>query len=91
MHALLINVQIDPGREAAGVEYLHANVLPQMRQIPGLVAGYWLAARDGEGLTVLLFDDEQAARNTAKGLADVPTAEFAAIQSSDVRAVVAHI
>ncbi len=91
MHALVINVGIEPGREDEGVEYVEANVIPQMRQLPGLIAGYWLAARDGKGLTLLVFEDEQSAQNTAKGLAEVPTAQFASVGNVDIRAVVANI
>ncbi len=91
MHALVINVKIQPGHEEEGIQYLQTSVLPQMRQIPGLVAGYWLAAENEEGLTVLVFEDEQAARNTAKGLSNVPTADFASVGDVELRHVVAHI
>ncbi len=91
MHALAITVKIEPGREDEGVEYLHSNVLPGMKQVPGLVSGYWLASREGEGLTLLLFESEQTAQAAAAGLPSVPSADFATLGTVEVREVVASI
>jgi hypothetical protein len=38
VHAVVVTAQIEPGREAEGVENLETNVLPQVRQLPGIVA-----------------------------------------------------
>ena len=91
MHALAIDVNIEKGREDEGIRYLHSDVLPAMKQAPGLVAGYWLASKDGQGLTVLIFDDAQAAQAAAAGLAEAPRADFASVGNVDIREVVAHL
>lgn len=62
-----------------------------MRNIPGLVAGYWLAAKDGEGLTLLLFENEQGARAVAEALPEAPRPEFASLAEVDLREVAAQI
>lgn len=91
MHALVIGVEVESGHEGEGIEYLHANVLPAMKQTPGLVSGYWLSAKDGQGLTVLLFEDQKPAQDAAAGLASAPKADFATVGTVEVREVVAHL
>lgn len=91
MHAVVVEVNIESGREGEGIAYLHANVLPAMKQHPGLVSGYWLASKEGQGLTVLVFDNAEGAQATAEGLLDAPKADFATLGQVEVRNVVAHI
>jgi hypothetical protein len=91
MHALVVTVNVEPGREDEGVEFLQTNVLPGMKQIPGLVSGYWLATRDGQGLTVLLFENEEAAQAAAAGLPNASRADFATLGTVELREVVAQI
>lgn len=81
-------MSIESGREDEGIAYLHANVLPAMKQIPGLVSGYWLASKEGHALTVLVFDQLEAAEETAGGLARAPRPDFATLGKIEVRDVV---
>lgn len=41
---------------------LQDEVIPQVTSAPGFVSGYWLAPIDGKGLSVFVFEDEDAAR-----------------------------
>lgn len=91
MYAVVVEVKIESGREGEGIEYVHANVLPAMKGTPGLVSGYWLASKDGHGLTVLVFEDQEGAQAMAEGLPSVPRVEFATLGNVEVREVVAHI
>ncbi|MCW6008365.1 hypothetical protein K1W54_28045 [Micromonospora sp. CPCC 205371] len=91
MDAVVVTVSIEPGHEAEGIEYLHANVLPGMKQVPGLVSGYWLEALDGQGITVLLFESRETAQAAAEALPNVPRAAVATLGTVEVRKVVAHI
>ena len=91
MYAVVVEVGIEPGREREGIEYLHANVVPAVKQTPGLVSGSWLASKDGQGLSVLVFEDEKTAQAMAAGLPSAPRVEFATLGAVDVREVVAHI
>ena len=92
MHALLVTADVEAGREEEGLEYLRA-MLPQLQQIPGLLSGYWLAAtKDGESLAVVLFENEESAREMADiGLPNAPQAPGATFRSAEVREVVAQI
>lgn len=92
MHAVVVTVEIDPGHEDEAKAFLNNEVLPAMKNIPGLSGGYWLASDEtGEGVTVLLFDTEQQARGVADGLPSAPRAQFASLQSVSVREVVGQL
>ena len=68
MHALFVTAHIDAGRnEEEGVKFLQSDVLPQLKQFPGVVGGYWLATKNSESLAVVLFDNEDAAKQMAEG------------------------
>ncbi len=92
MHALLVTADVEPGREEEGLEYLRA-MLPQLQQIPGLISGYWLATtKDGESLAMVIFENEEAAREMAEvGLPNTPQPPGATFRGAEVREVVAQI
>ena len=93
MHALFVTAHIDAGRtDEEGLRYLEADVLPQLKQLPGVVGGYWLATKDSESLAVVLFDNENAAKQMAEvGLPQAPPAPGATLGAIEVREVIAHI
>ena len=93
MHALFVTAHIDPDRnEEDGLNFLNSEVLPQLKQLPGVVGGYWLATKDSESLAVVLFDNEDAARQMAEvGLAQAPPPPGATFGGVEVREVIAHI
>jgi hypothetical protein len=93
MHALFVTAHIDPSRnEEEGLRYLESEVLPQLKEIPGLIGGYWLETKDSESLAVVLFEDEEAARQMAEvGLPQAPPAPGATFKHAEVREVIAHI
>lgn len=91
MHAVLVTAAVEPGREEEGLEYLRRDVLPLLKQISGLVSGYWLATKDGESLAIVFFEDEESAREMADiGLPNAPQPPGATLGSIEVREVVAH-
>jgi hypothetical protein len=93
MHALFVTAHIEPGRnEEEGVRFLQSDVLPQLKQFPGVVGGYWLATKDSESLAVVLFDNEDAAKHMAEvGLPQAPPPPGATLGAIEVREVIAHI
>jgi hypothetical protein len=91
MHALLVSAHVEPGRDEEGLAYLRTNVLPQLKQVPGLLSGYWLATTDGESLAIVLFEDEESAQEMAQsGLPNAPQPPGATLGKIEVREVVAH-
>ena len=93
MHALFVTATIDPNRnEEEGLHYLQNDVLPMLKDVPGLVGGYWLETRDSESLAVVLFDNEDAAKQMADiGLPQAPPTPGATFRDAEVRKVIAHL
>ena len=87
MHAVVVNLTID--EPEADLRALRDQVVPQISQAPGFVAGYWTRKGDG-GLSLIVFDSEDAA-NAATELvrSDIPEA-VATLENLEVREVVAH-
>jgi len=87
MHAVLVRVTIDDPEQAT--KRLHEDVVPRVREAPGLVAGYWVRLDGNRGRSMVVFDSEEAARAAAEQVRAMP-AEFVTIDSVDVHEVVAH-
>jgi hypothetical protein len=69
MHAVVISVAIDeyePAKEA-----LQGQVVPQVKQAPGFVAGYWVNLRREQGRGIIAFESEEAAQNAANTLGQI--------------------
>jgi hypothetical protein len=86
MHAVVVRVTIkDP--EAATV-VLREEVVPQVSQAPGFVAGYWTREGNG-GLSMIVFESEDAARAASERIASgMP--EGVELEGVEVREVVAN-
>ena len=65
MHAALVRLTIDPEQAPAAADALVSDILPTVRSAPGFVAGYWLEPADGQGFSIVLFETEEQARETA--------------------------
>ena len=65
MHAALVRLTVDPDQAPAAAEALTNDILPRVRSAPGFVAGYWLEPADGHGFSMVLFETEEQARETA--------------------------
>jgi hypothetical protein len=92
VHANVISVNVDtsvdPERKG-----LHEVVIPRIRQLPGFVAGYWLEPADGKGLSITVFDNEDAARGALKAMGIEPGASPApgvTIETIDSRMVIGN-
>lgn len=91
MYAVLVEVDTDPGHEEDSARVLENDVLPMMRSITGIVDGYWLAAEAGRGVTLLVFETEDAANGVAQALPTTPRPDFARLGSIEVRPVIARL
>ncbi len=91
MYAVVGKVNIQPGREDESLEFLKANVLPMVKQAPGIVAGYWLAPQGGQGLGITFFESEEAARQAVEMAQKGPRPDYVTWDSIDAREVIAQI
>jgi hypothetical protein len=89
MHAVVVNVTIkDPEPALVG---LRDEVVPRASNAPGFVAGYWLRSQDDHGLSVVVFESEDAAQAAAQMIeSQGPPSDAVTLDSVEVREVVAH-
>jgi hypothetical protein len=90
MHAVVGQASIESGREEEALEFLKANVLPMVKQSPGLIGGYWIAPQEGKGLGVIFYETEEAARGAAEMAMKGPRPEYVTV-NFEVREVIAQI
>jgi hypothetical protein len=91
MHAVIGKVSIEPGREDEAADHLRTNVLPRVKEAPGVVAAYWVAPQDGHGMGITIFDSEEAARQGAEMAQNAPRPDFVTFDSIEVQEVIEHI
>ncbi len=89
MHAALISVRVNPEAQESALSVLRDQVVPMVASAPGFVAGYWLEPENYVGLSVVLFETEEQARETAPPLGPAP-APGATVESVEFRPVVAN-
>ncbi len=85
MHAVVVEVTINDPQAATA--QLRDQVVPQVSQAPGFVAGYWVRLPGGTGRSIVVFDSEenaQVAAERARGMG-----EFVTFNSVEVGEVVA--
>ncbi len=86
MHAVVVRVRIS--EEGPALAALRDQVVPQVSQAPGFVAGYW-TRKDNTGLSMIVFESEDAARAASERIpGTVP--EGVTLEDVEVREVVAH-
>ena len=90
MHALIVKVTIDQNHMEEANKILESEVVPMVRQAPGLDHGYWLAPEGDKGLSIILFKDEQSAKAGAEMARNSPSPEFVKFDSIEVREVIAQ-
>jgi hypothetical protein len=87
MHALVVNLTIEDPE--ADLLVLRDQVVPQVSQAPGFVAGYW-TRKGNSGLSMIVFDSEDAAHAGAEGVRSAIPDAMVTLESIEVREVVAH-
>jgi heme-degrading monooxygenase HmoA len=89
MHAVVASATIHEfDRARKGLD----EMVPTISQAPGFVAGYWTRSEDNRGLSMIVFESEDAARNVAERLRSEgpPDPEAVTIDNVEVREVVAN-
>jgi hypothetical protein len=90
MYAVLGTVSISDFDHARRL--LHDDVLPTITEVPGFVAGYWLAPVDGTGMSILIFETEAEAQAMAEQMPHGRQLnEFVTLESVEVREVAGSV
>jgi hypothetical protein len=64
MYAVFVEVNADESHIETARQFLPQTAVPSARE-HGARGGYWLAPQGGRGVTVVVFDTEEAARQAA--------------------------
>ena len=88
MYANLVTVRIDIDFNEA-LKGLHEQVLPQIKQAPGLVAGYWLQLNeDNQGTSIVVYETEEQAQSAAqmvqRGSNPMPGVTITSVETREV-------
>jgi heme-degrading monooxygenase HmoA len=88
MHAVVVQVTVhDPGPDTAR---LRDEIVPRVSQAPGFVTGYWLRTADDKGLSVIVFESEDAAQGAMEMIQAAARTDEVTLDGVDIREVVAH-
>lgn len=89
MHAVVVRATI--GDSEIAQKGLKEQVVPRVSNIPGLVAAYWTRSDDKtNGVSMIVFESEEAARAGAEMIRSAPTPETVTLDNVEVREVVAN-
>ena len=88
MHVVVVKVTVND-REAAE-KRLREETVPRVAQLPGVVAGYWTRSDGQDGLSMVVFESEDAARAAADQVPHM-VSDSVTLESVEVRAVVANL
>jgi hypothetical protein len=86
MHAVVVTVAISD--HEAAQSNLREQIVPQVSQAPGFVAGYWTRKEDS-GLGMVMFESEDAANAMSESVRSMAPG-VVTIENIEVREVVAH-
>jgi hypothetical protein len=89
VHAVVVRVTINDFEGAQKV--LAEQVVPRASQAPGFVAGYWTRSDDNSGLSMIVFESEDAANGAAQMIQSQGSpSDAVTFEGVEVRSVVAH-
>jgi hypothetical protein len=88
VHAAIVRSNVDMARVGEALAGIDA-VKTRLKGMRGFRGGYWLQPLDGQGMAVLLWDDEEAAKAAAFPVGSSP-APGVTIESVENRIIVAQ-
>ena len=91
MHAVVVTVTINDPEAAESM--LREQVVPTVKEAPGLVTAYWARSNEGRGGSMIVFESEENAQAVADQLRSGPpgNSDAVSVDSIEVREVVAHL
>ena len=89
MHAVVVRVTIN---DFDGAQHaLEEQVVPRASGAPGFVAGYWTRGEDGNGMSMIVFESEDAANAAAQMIQSQGSpSDAVTLEGVEVRSVVAN-
>jgi len=91
MHAVVATVNIVQGQFESSRKVLREDVVPQVRQAPGFVKGYWTISADATtGTSLVVFDTKEHAESAAGMARSTATPPGVTLRTVEIREVVAE-
>lgn len=90
MHAVVVRETADREAIDGSGAHLTSNVVPRIREAPGVVTAFWMTDGSGGTLNVLVFEDEDAARAASERVRNAPRPGFMTLESVELYRVLAH-
>jgi len=91
MHAVIVNVTLAGEQADATLKMLREQTVPRVRQMPGVVKGYWTRSADGtHGTSIVVFASKQNAEDAAVIVRSTAPPSVT-IDSIEVREVIAEL
>jgi len=88
MQALIVKVKIQDFDRAR--EFLTTQIVPNVKQAPGFVAGYWTSPDQGRGESMMVFESEEGAQAVKQMIESGPgPGDEVSLESVEVAEVVA--
>ena len=72
MYAVVVRERGQAEQINTSGQRVQANVLPRVRQAPGIVSGFWMTDMEGATLNVMGFESEDAARSALERARTAP-------------------
>ena len=91
MHAVVVREAGDRALIEGSDQHLVANVVPQVRNAPGIVSALWMTDGSGGTLNVLVFESEEAASAALELARNAPRPPFMRVADASVYRVAASI
>ena len=92
MHAVFVTVNIASGQFEQARKALHEQVVPRVKQAPGVVKGYWTVRADAaQGASIIVFNTKEQAEAGAEMVRSSPPPPGVTLNSVEVREVVADV
>jgi hypothetical protein len=89
VHAVVVRVTINDFDSAQQV--LEEQVVPRASGAPGFIAGYWTRGEDNSGMSMIVFESEDAANGAAQMIQSQGSpSDAVTFEDVEVRSVVAH-
>lgn len=90
MYAVVVRERGPADQINTSGKHLEANVLPRVREAPGIVSGFWMTDTAGATLNVMVFDSEDAARSALEPARSAPRPPSMQVESAEVYEVMGH-
>jgi hypothetical protein len=92
MHAVYVTVNIAAGQFEQARKALHEQVIPGVKQAPGIVRGFWTVRGDTtQGASMVVFDSKEHAETAAQMVRQQTAPPGVTLNTVEVREVVAEV